>query len=270
MKLSLIITTYNSPKFLKLVLDSVRRQLMLPDEVIIADDGSGEETRRLIDEERNTFPVPLLHVWQEDQGFRAAKSRNNGIKASSGDYIVFIDGDILLDRRFIKDHHFFARKNRFVQGRRVHLSESRTSEIVGTMKVPSLNFFSRGVILNRIHLIHNGFFRDLYVKNKKSKKGESMISANIGVWKDDLLRVNGFNEEFIGWGREDSELGVRMMNAGIKIRFLKFAAIGIHLYHQENRFFSERAQELLDRAIETQMTWCERGLVQAENDGHNS
>ena len=264
MKLSLIITTYNSPKFLKLVLDSVRRQVMLPDEVVIADDGSGDYTRKLIDEERLTFPVPLLHVWQEDKGFRAAKSRNNGIKVSSGDYIVFIDGDILLDRRFIRDHHFFACKNRFVQGRRVHLSESRTREIVDSMKVPSLNFFSRGVSLNRIHLIHSGFFRDLYGKKKKTQKGESLISANIGVWKEDLLRVNGFNEEFIGWGREDSELGVRMMNAGIKIRFLKFAAIGIHLYHQENRFFNERAQELLDKAIETKMTWCDRGLVKKD------
>lgn len=264
MKLSLIITTYNSPKFLKLVLDSVRRQVMLPDEVIIADDGSGDETRKLIDEERLTFPAPLLHVWQEDKGFRAAKSRNNGIKVSSGDYIVFIDGDILLDRRFIRDHHFFACKNRFVQGRRVHLSESRTTEIVNSMKVPSLNFFSRGVILNRIHLIHNGFFRDLYGKKKKTSKGESMISANIGVWKEDLLKVNGFNEEFIGWGREDSELGVRMMNAGIKIRFLKFAAIGIHLYHREKRFFSEKAQELLDKAIETNMTWCDKGLIKKE------
>lgn len=264
MKLSLIITTYNSPKFLKLVLDSVRRQVMLPDEVVIADDGSGEDTRKLIDEERLTFPVPLLHVWQEDKGFRAAKSRNNGIKVSSGDYIVFIDGDILLDRRFIRDHHFFACKNRFVQGRRVHLSESRTQEIVDSMKVPSLNFFSRGVSLNRIHLIHNDFFRDLYGKKKKTKKGESMISANIGVWKDDLLKVNGFNEEFVGWGREDSELGVRMMNAGIKIRFLKFAAIGIHLFHQEKRFFSEKAQELLDKAIETNMTWCEKGLIKKE------
>ncbi len=264
MKLSLIITTYNSPKFLKLVLDSVRRQVMLPDEVVIADDGSGDDTRKLIEEERLTFPVPLLHVWQEDKGFRAAKSRNNGIKASSGDYIVFIDGDILLDRRFIRDHHFFACKNRFVQGRRVHLSESRTQEIVDSMTVPSLNFFSRGVRLNRIHLIHSGFFRDLYGRKKKTQKGESLISANIGVWKEDLLRVNGFNEEFIGWGREDSELGVRMMNAGIKIRFLKFAAIGIHLYHQENRFFNERAQELLDRAIETKMTWCDKGLIKKD------
>ena len=91
-----------------------------------------------------------------------------------------------------------------------------------------------------------------------------MISANIRVWKDDLLKVNGFNEEFVGWGREDSELGVRMMNAGIKIRFLKFAAIGIHLFHQEKRFFSEKAQELLDKAIETNMTWCEKGLIKKE------
>lgn len=265
MKLSLIITTYNSPEFLKLVLDSVRRQILLPDEVIIADDGSGEETRMVIDRERKTFPVTLLHVWQEDQGFRAAKSRNNGIKISTGDYIVFIDGDIILDRRFVHDHHFFARKNQFVQGRRVHLSEERTGEIVREMKVPSLNFFSRGVILNRIHLIHNGFFRDLYERKKKTRKGEGIISANIGVWKTDLLKVNGFNEEFVGWGREDSELGVRMMNAGVKIRFLKFAAIGIHLFHQEKRIFSEKAQDLLDKTIENKMTWCEHGL-QDENE----
>lgn len=266
MKLSLIITTYNSPKFLKLVLDSVRQQELLPDEVIIADDGSGEETRMLIDEERKTFPLPLLHIWQEDKGFRAAKSRNNGVKASSGDYIIFVDGDIILDSRFIRDHKFFIRKGYFVQGRRVRLNQQRSEMIVNQMEIPRLHFFSRGILSNRVHLIHNKVFRNLYACKGRSQRGESIITANLGVWKADLLKVNGFNEEFVGWGMEDSELGIRLMNAGVRMRFLKFSAIGIHLFHENERFFNENAQRLLNDAIKNKKTWVDQGLEQSQDN----
>lgn len=264
MKLSLIITTYNSPKFLKLVLDSVRAQVVLPDEVIVADDGSGDETHAMIKAEQSDFPVPLIHVWQEDKGFRAAKSRNNGIKISSGDYIVFIDGDILLDRRFVKDHRLLAQKGTFVQGRRVHLNEKRTKEIVQEMVLPKLTIFSNGVMLNRIHLFHSLFFRTLYRKGT-TPKGDSIITANFGVWKDDLYKVNGFNEKFVDWGREDSELGIRLINAGLKIRFLKFVAIGIHLYHKRDRVFGEKSQNLLNDTIENKSVWCEEGLTSSSD-----
>lgn len=264
MKISLLITTYNSPKFLKLVLDSVRQQIVLPDEVVIADDGSGEETRSLIEKEQESFPVPLLHVWQEDKGFRAAKSRNNGVKSSSGDYIIFVDGDIILDRRFIHDHKFFAKKGYFVQGRRVHLNQQRSEAIVEQMVLPRLNFFSRGILLNRIHLIHSKVFRNLYAYKGHPQRGESIISANLGVWKSDLLKVNGFNEEFVGWGMEDSELGIRLMNAGVRMRFLKFSAIGIHLFHENERFFNENAQRLLNDAIKNKKTWVDLGIEQSQ------
>ncbi|MDV2453612.1 glycosyltransferase [Xanthomonas hortorum] len=113
---ALIVLTYNWPQALRLVLESVKRQSRLPDEVIVVDDGSGAETAALMNALVADFPVPLRHVWQEDLGFRAARCRNLGIAATSAQYVILIDGDMLLHRDFIADHLALARPGRFLQG----------------------------------------------------------------------------------------------------------------------------------------------------------
>ena len=122
-EISLVITTYNSPAFLELVLKSVLRQHVFPLEVIIADDGSGEETRQLIDRYRKIMPVPLIHSWIPDEGFRLSKSRNVAIVKAKGSYIVNIDGDMVLMPHFIEDHRSLMKENQFVAGSRARLKE---------------------------------------------------------------------------------------------------------------------------------------------------
>ena len=121
MKVSLIISTYNSPGMLRLCLMSVAKQIIMPDEVIIADDGSTEETKELIEEFTNILPCNVKHAWQEDRGFRLAESRNNALRMCEGDYVVFVDGDIIMERHFIKDHKKLAEKGYFVKIGRAHV-----------------------------------------------------------------------------------------------------------------------------------------------------
>jgi glycosyltransferase involved in cell wall biosynthesis len=125
MRTSLIVTTYNRPDALHVVLQSVLRQSQLPDEVIIADDGSGEATRMLIASLQHDFPVPLVHVWQEDLGFRAARIRNLAASKAQGDYVVFIDGDMMLHRRFLDSHVRAAREKWMLHGKRAMLRTRR-------------------------------------------------------------------------------------------------------------------------------------------------
>jgi len=121
-------TTYNRPAALARVLDGLQRQTCYPDEVIVADDGSGDETRACIRRFQETGPFPLQHVWHADKGFRAAAIRNKAIARASGDYIISLDGDCIPERHFIADHRKLAETGFFYQGRQMLVSRARSAE----------------------------------------------------------------------------------------------------------------------------------------------
>ena len=127
---SLIISTYNRSDALELCVKSVLRQSLLPDEIIIADDGSKEETGELIHQLATTSVVPIIHVWHEDLGFRLATIRNKAIVKATKEYIIQIDGDIVLHKDFVKDHVRFAQKGSFVTGSRVLIREALTKKML--------------------------------------------------------------------------------------------------------------------------------------------
>lgn len=256
MKISLIITTYNWKSALAVVLDSVKNQTVLPIEVIIADDGSSDDTKELIDSYRNDFPVPLIHSWQEDMGFRAASSRNKALAKSSGDYIVFIDGDIYLPKSFIESHLKSAKKGFFIQGGRVLLGQNASEQLIGRGRVP--NIFSKD-IRNRNNMIESDFLSKVF--SKVWNTDTSTRSCNFSLWREDAISVNGFNEDFIGWGREDSEMVIRLLNSGLDRIYLKFKAVGYHIYHKENsRGMLEKNDLIYKDAIEKRSQRCVNGL----------
>ena len=256
MKVTLIITTYNWKEALELVLTSVKSQTAMPDEVIVADDGSRDDTKKLVAEFSRNYPTKLLHSWQEDKGFRAAKSRNKAIFKSSSDYIVMIDGDIVLHPNFISNHIAAAQEGYFVQGGRVSLTKANTVEQFKNFKLP--NLFSNGV-KNRKNTIESRFLSKLFTRTWNSDK--STRTCNFAAWKSDLFKVNGFNEGFEGWGREDSELVIRMLNANLNRKYLKFAAVGYHLHHQENERASLAKNDLLlTETITKNLVRCDDGL----------
>jgi len=256
MKVSLIVTTYNWKEALEVVLQSILKQSTLPYEVIIADDGSREDTQHLITSYAEIFPVPLIHSWQEDRGFRLAMSRNRAIAKAQGDYIIIIDGDILIAPDFIASHVAAARPNFFVQGGRVLMGDALSQSIMKNFSIP--NFFTKG-LRNRHNTLSSPLLSRLFSKVWNSDK--STRGCNIAFWKKDIVAINGYNEAFEGWGREDSEMVIRMLNKGVQRFYLKFAGVGFHLYHKENtRASLQQNDEILSNTIDNKLQWIASGL----------
>ena len=263
MKLSLVITTYNWPEALSLVIKSIENQTILPDEVIIADDGSTQETKDLITRLNNSSDINIIHVWQEDIGYRAARSRNNGILKASGDYIVMIDGDMILHANFIQDHILSAEHGFFVQGSRVLLSKEKSKNTLSE-KIINFSIFSNG-LKNRKNLIHSKLMSKIFSNKKNQHKGTK--TCNLAFYRQDCINVNGFNNDFEDWGREDSEFVVRLMNSGVNRKRIRFSAIQFHLWHNENsRMSLKRNDTMLNDAINNRIHWCENGINSIEKN----
>ena len=257
MRVSLIITTYNRVDALSLVLHSVQNQTVLPKEVIIADDGSTKETQKMIRDFQVVSHLNLIHSWQKDKGFRAAKSRNKAIAKSKDDYIILIDGDMVLHPKFIEDHISHAESGYFVQGTRVLLTQSATQDALVKMKT-NFSFLSSG-IQNRKNAIHSNFLSRLFSKKKNYLRG--IKTCNMAFFKQDCININGFNNDFEGWGREDSEFVVRLLNSGIHRKNLRFNAIQFHLWHNEStRASLQQNDTLLQNAIDNNVKWCDSGV----------
>lgn len=242
-KTSLIIATYNNPKALELVLLSVLNLRVLPNEVIIADDGSTNQTKELIESFRNKLPIPLMHVWHEDKGFRLAAIRNLAIAKANFEYIIQIDGDIIMHKNFVKDHVQFAAKNQFLFGSRVNITESFLEKLHQT-KQTKFHFFSKG-ISKRFRSIYFPFATKFVKQNHVVSS--KLRGCNMSFWRNDIIKINGYNEDFVGWGGDDSELANRLHNNNIAGLRLKNAAIIFHIYHKE----ADKSN--LERNIEIQM-----------------
>ena len=230
---SLVVTTYNNEKYLEQVLKSIESLDYLPNEVLIADDGSGKNTANLISKFKQNFPCELRHIWHEDRGFRASAIRNKAINSAKSEYIIIIDGDMVLDRSFILDHLKFAKKNQILQGSRVVLKESQTASIIRGGNVCEFKSFksTRNPIFSKL-IYKSWVIKSDFFNKKDFIKG--IRSCNMSFYKSDCMAIGGFNESFIGWGREDSEFVARFLFNGGELRRMKFAGIAYHLYHAEN------------------------------------
>jgi glycosyltransferase involved in cell wall biosynthesis len=254
---TLIVTTYDWPAALDLTLKSIARQSAAPDEVIVADDGSGPETARVVERWRARLPAPVVHLWQPHEGFRLARSRNRAIAAANGNYLIIVDGDMVLHEHFIADHSSAARRGSFIQGVRL-LTEAETAERMLREGSMDLSFFARGIRRRRHTVRSLVLSRMLFWK----KAGQSAIrGCNQAYWKSDLWRVNGFNEAFVGWGREDNEIAARLYNIGVHRRNLKFQALAVHLHHPPRHPTGMNPNDaILNQAIQRCETWCRLGL----------
>ena len=259
MDVTLIITTFNRSDALELVLMSVLSQTILPYEIIIADDGSSDDTDMVIKNFQLKYKN-IIHSWHEDKGFRAAKARNKAISLSTTDYIIIIDGDMILHNRFIEDHRNLSERGFFIQGSRVLLTKEKTDNVLLNKQI---NFsISEQGLKNR----KNNILLPIKLVNFLSIKNRSLRgikTCNMSFFKEDIININGFNEDFIGWGREDSELAVRFYNYGLRRKTVKFCAIQYHLWHQENSRNSLDANDnLLNKALLSKKSSCVLGINQ--------
>jgi glycosyltransferase involved in cell wall biosynthesis len=260
---SLVVITYNWPGALARVLDSVAQQSRLPDEVIVTDDGSTDDTRALVARIGRDFPTRIAHVWQADTGFRAARARNRGIAASRGDYVILIDGDMILHRDFVADHLDFALRGHSLQGSRLNASAAETKRLLDGGRAR----FSP--LMPGPFPPHRAIRWPWLARVKaRSSSGGRIFSCNMSAWRDDLLLVNGFDERFEGYGGEDQELAKRLRHAGVRRRQLKFAGLAIHLHHNtrapdDPNDASLPANRMIAETLATHAVRCERGV-----DGH--
>jgi glycosyltransferase involved in cell wall biosynthesis len=248
-KISVVITTYNRPDALATVVKACFAQTDRNFEIIIADDGSAANTKDCIDQLRVGAPVPVLHVWQPDDGFRAAMARNRATLASSGDYVVFLDGDCIPQRDFIAQHRALARRGYLVSGSRILMSPELTAKVLAGEIDPQQ--WSLGAKLKARTAGDINKVLQLMVRwpdiGRESKRftWRRIKSCNLGVWRSDLDMVNGFDESFLGWGHEDSDLVVRLFNAGVMRKDGAFSTEVFHLWHRE----AQRDQESSNRKV---------------------
>jgi len=254
---SLIIATYNWKEALELVLATVRSQTVLPVEVLIADDGSRDDTREFIAGEVAAFPVPLRHVWQDDAGFRKGRILNEAMARAKGEYLIAIDGDMMIHPEFVRSHLRVARRGWYIQGSRMLLGETATAR--------TLAFGHRvaGVLSPNVRNRINGIHAPILSLLSRGEPGpiHRTRGCNISYWRDDIVRVNGYNEDMEGWGREDTELVARLMNSGVRRRNLKFAAVAYHLHHRARPTDADAENlELALAVVRDRVTWCEHGI----------
>jgi len=254
MLISVIVTTYNRPDALRATLSGLLAQDEHGFEIVVADDGSRDETRELIEATARTSPLPLRHVWQEDKGFRAGAARNRAAAAAGGEYMIFLDGDCVPRQDWIASHRALAEPGWLVAGNRILLSESFTHQVLES-NTPIHEWtdeqwraaVTRGDI-NRTQPLKSYSLGPL--RKLAGRRWQRVRTCNLGVWMTDFRAVNGFDEAFEGWGFEDSDLAVRLINHGTRRKEGAFATGVLHLWHRENdRRFEGANWERLQQRI---------------------
>lgn len=230
MKSTLLISTYNWPEALELVLKSALSQTRLPEEIIIADDGSEAKTKQLIAQIQKKSHIPIHHVWQEDIGFRKSKILNKAIAQTTADYIIQVDGDCIMQENFIEDHLNDAQKGVYLYGSRVNILPDFVSDVFLKKKI-IFNLFSKE-IKNKTRSLHIPLLSKFYKKHEGISS--KFRGCNVSYWREDFIAINGYNEDFEGWGREDSDLVIRMGNNGVKAKRIRYAGIVFHIHHKIN------------------------------------
>jgi glycosyltransferase involved in cell wall biosynthesis len=254
----LIVSTYNSPDALAKVFAGIARQSGPPDEVLVSDDGSGAVTRELVAGWRRTQPFSVRHVWHEDMGFRKTAILNKSVAAASGPYLVFLDGDCVPHRHFIADHRALAEHGFWVQGRRCFVKE----DCVAAFE-PERTPVGRWILTGRITGVAKAL-RLPFPLIRRDTAQRGIIGCNLAVWRDDLIAINGFDEEYVGWGiGEDSDMGTRLYHLGRPRKFVYAHAVVFHLNHPAApRDHLAQSLARLERTIRSGQPRCARGLEQ--------
>ena len=255
--LALVVNTFNQPDYLLRLLNALSHQTQLPQEVVLADDGSDDQTRAAFEDWAARQSFRCCRVWQEHAGFRRARILNLAIARASSPYLVFMDGDTIPHPAFVADHQRLARPRTFVQGHRA-LIEQAASSFFGVGEFGADR--RRALLRLQLHGLKHAY-RWPWPACRYRAGLKGIRGCNVAIWRDVLIKVNGYNEAFTGWGREDSELAVRLMNAGVRRLDVRGWAICYHLWHPPaSRASLPANDQLLQAALTQTAAWCEAGL----------
>ena len=267
MKVSLILATYEMPGHLELVLAALARSRFREFEILLCDDGSGPETRAVVKAALPSLGVPLTHLWQDNRGFRKCRLLNEAIRRAKGELLVFLDGDCVPHRDFVGDHWSTRERGTFGAGRRVEVSRRIAENLTvrdvrnGLFDRPSLRLLLDhvfGETENWNRTIRWGR-RPWIRKLLKLDRVDDLKGCNFSVAREDLLAVNGFDETYEGYGREDTDVELRLLHYGLRRRSLKGLALQFHVWH-ERRGFTPANESLLEATRSTRRIRCARGV----------
>ena len=263
--ISVIVTTYNREDALGAVLRSLARQTDRDFEVLVADDGSAAATGQLVEAWKAKLGHRLEHVWHEDRGFRAAEIRNRAILAARGAYCIFLDGDCIVRPDFVGVHRRLAEPGWFVTGNRILLSDALTAKVLSEKLSPEAWSITRWIAerlrggvnrLSALLCLPIGSMRRL-----RQRAWRGARSCNLAIWRSDLDRVDGFDADFSGWGKEDSDIIVRLLHAGVRRKDGTFATGVIHLWHAEfDRSSLPENERKLSEIVASDRVRAQRGL----------
>lgn len=267
MHIAVIVTTYNNPAALAAVLEGYLAQSDRDFEVLVADDGSTPDTAEVVKQYQARAEFSIHHIWQEDIGFRAAAIRNRALARTTAEYIVFTDGDCIPPTDFVARQRLLAEPGCFLSGNRLLLSQAFTGQVLKE-KLPVhlwrfgdwLRAYRQGHISRLLPLLR---LPDSAFRKVSPRRWQGAKTCNLSAFRDDLLRVNGLDESYTGWGLEDSDLVVRLIRAGVINKSARFSAPVLHLWHREHdRSHLEENRLRLQQVLSATHTRALRGVDQ--------
>jgi len=258
-QVSLIISVYNQPHPLELSLTAHLKQATHLHEILIADDGSTNEVASLIQRLAKDAKCPVHHIWHADKGFRKNKILNQALAKVSGNYVVLTDADCVPHPYFARDHVDLAEPGHWVQGRRSYLSKNASARLNVGVTVQSLRLFLTGHLSGALK-----GFRFPYPLIRRDLLLRGIIGCNMGMWREDLIAINGWDEVYEGWGLgEDSDLGVRLYHLGRRRKFVYGRAVLYHLHHPVlSRDHLAASQARFEETLQTKKVRCLQGVSQ--------
>lgn len=268
MRVAVIVTTYNRPDALAAVLEGYLAQTDRDFELLVADDGSTGETAQVIRRYQARAAFPIRHIWHEDEGFRAAAIRNRALAATGADYIIFTDGDCVPPLDLVARHRMLGEPGWFLSGNRLMLTQEFTEQVLRD-KVPIhlwrfadwLRARAKRQIGRMLPLLR---LPDIaWLRKLAPRRWEGAKTCNLSAWRSDLVRVNGLDESYTGWGLEDSDLVIRLIRAGVRNKSARFSAPVLHLWHKEyDRSNLEENRRRLQQVMNASHTRAQKGVDQ--------
>lgn len=264
-RVAVLVSTYNRPAALEAVLASLAEQLYPRFEVVVADDGSGPETKEVVERFAAAAPFPVRHVWQEDRGYRLAAIRNRAVAATEAEYLIHTDGDCIVRPDFVGRHARLADRGWFVRGSRIRLGRGLSEDVLGH-RLPVHRW---GALRWLRHLARGDvdrfspFLRLPLGPLRKAtpRKWDGAKACNLAVWREDYLAVDGFDEAYEGWGSEDNDFVVRLIRHGIRRKDGRYAVPVLHLWHEQRERVLEN-QRLFEERLASDRIRAERGVSQ--------
>jgi glycosyltransferase involved in cell wall biosynthesis len=270
---SIIVPTYNRPDKLNLCLMSLSKQSILPDEVLIADDGSGAETLRVIEQFKNSkyCRFALKHIWQEDDGFRKPAIINKTVRNATGDYLMFIDGDCIAHKHFIRSHLAYSEPGTILGGKRVDLGKRFSERLLRkqqpinklTIELMWDSLINDSRKIEESLQIQNPLLRNLLHRDRIYDDG--IWGCNFSIHKELFYAINGCDEDFLDGSIEDNDLGIRVINYGGKVKSVRALAIVFHLWHPLSWNFSDEKylynKQILEKRVKLREAWCHNGIL---------